>query len=33
VARIYANDGHIAARNEREWGPAAWRWLSQQLAG
>jgi pimeloyl-ACP methyl ester carboxylesterase len=33
VARIYANDGHIAARNEREWGPAAWRWLRQQLAG
>ncbi len=27
VARVYADDGHIAARNEREWGPAAWRWL------
>lgn len=33
VARIYANDGHIAARNEREWGPASWRWLRQQLEG
>jgi len=27
VARVYADDGHIAAKNEREWGPAAWRWL------
>ena len=27
VARVYADDGHIAARNEREWGPAAWAWL------
>lgn len=27
VARVYADDGHIAARNEREWGPAAWKWL------
>jgi len=31
VARVYSDDGHIAARNEREWGPAAWRWLSEQL--
>jgi hypothetical protein len=31
VARVYADDGHIAARNEREWGPAAWRWLREQL--
>jgi hypothetical protein len=31
VARVYADDGHIAARNEREWGPAAWRWLRQTL--
>jgi pimeloyl-ACP methyl ester carboxylesterase len=31
VARIYADDGHIAARNEREWGPAAWKWLREQL--
>ncbi len=28
VARVYPDDGHIAARNEREWGPAAWRWLA-----
>ena len=27
VARVYPDDGHIAARNEREWGPAAWKWL------
>jgi len=32
VARVYPDDGHIAARNEREWGPAAWRWLREQLA-
>jgi len=31
VARVYSDDGHIAARNEREWGPAAWRWLREQL--
>jgi len=31
VARIYADDGHIAARNEREWGPASWKWLREQL--
>jgi hypothetical protein len=31
VARVYADDGHIAARNEREWAPAAWRWLRQVL--
>jgi Esterase FrsA-like len=31
VARVYPDDGHIAARNEREWGPAAWRWLREQL--
>jgi fermentation-respiration switch protein FrsA (DUF1100 family) len=32
VARVYADDGHIAARNEREWAPAAWRWLREQLS-
>ncbi len=32
VARVYPDDGHIAAKNEREWGPAAWKWLRQQLA-
>jgi pimeloyl-ACP methyl ester carboxylesterase len=32
VARVYPDDGHIAARNEREWGPAAWRWLREELA-
>lgn len=31
VARVYANDGHIAARNEKEWAPAAWKWLREQL--
>lgn len=31
VARVYPDDGHIAAKNEREWGPAGWRWLHQQL--
>jgi pimeloyl-ACP methyl ester carboxylesterase len=32
VARVYPDDGHIAAKNEREWGPAAWRWLREELA-
>ncbi len=27
VARVYPDDGHIAARNERVWAPAAWAWL------
>jgi hypothetical protein len=31
VARVYADDGHIAAKNEREWGPAAWKWLREEL--
>jgi hypothetical protein len=31
VARVYADDGHIAAKNEREWAPAAWRWLREEL--
>jgi pimeloyl-ACP methyl ester carboxylesterase len=31
LARVYPDDGHIAARNEREWGPAAWKWLRAQL--
>ena len=31
VARVYPDDGHIAAKNEREWGPASWKWLRQQL--
>jgi acetyl esterase/lipase len=31
VARVYPDDGHIAAKSEREWGPAAWRWLREQL--
>jgi len=31
VARVYPDDGHIAARNEKEWGPAAWRWLCTEL--
>jgi dienelactone hydrolase len=31
AARVYPDDGHIAAKNEREWGPAGWRWLREQL--
>jgi len=31
VARVYPEDGHIAAKSEREWGPAAWRWLAEEL--
>jgi dienelactone hydrolase len=31
VARVYPDDGHIAAKNEREWGPAAWKWLREEL--
>ena len=31
TARVYEDDGHIAARNESEWGPAAWKWLREQL--
>lgn len=31
VARVYPDDGHIAAKNEREWGPAGWRWLRERL--
>ena len=31
VARVYPDDGHIAAKNEREWGPAAWRWLRETI--
>ena len=32
VARVYPDDGHIAAKNEREWAPAAWKWLREALA-
>jgi len=32
VARVYSDDGHIAARNEKEWAPAAWKWLRERLA-
>ena len=31
VARVYEDDGHIAAKNEREWAPAAWKWLRERL--
>jgi esterase FrsA len=31
VARVYPDDGHIAAKNEREWAPAAWHWLREVL--
>lgn len=27
VARVYPDDGHIAAKNERLWAPPAWAWL------
>ena len=30
-ALYHPDDGHIAAKNEREWGPASWKWLRQQL--
>ncbi|MGH3385975.1 MAG: alpha/beta hydrolase family protein [Nocardioidaceae bacterium] len=33
VARVYADDGHIAARSEKEWGPATWIWMREQLSG
>jgi fermentation-respiration switch protein FrsA (DUF1100 family) len=33
VARVYPDDGHIAAKNEREWAPAAWQWLARELRG
>jgi fermentation-respiration switch protein FrsA (DUF1100 family) len=32
TARVYEDDGHIAAKNEREWGPAAWKWLRENLS-
>jgi len=31
TARVYPDDGHIAAKNEREWAPAAWQWLRERL--
>lgn len=31
VARVYPDDGHIAARSEPEWGPATWTWMRDQL--
>ncbi len=31
VARVYDDDGHIAAKNERIWAPAAWSWMREQL--
>jgi len=31
TARVYPDDGHIAARSEPEWGPATWTWMRQQL--
>jgi fermentation-respiration switch protein FrsA (DUF1100 family) len=31
TARVYENDGHIAAKNESEWAPAGWKWLRQEL--
>ncbi|MGH2943903.1 MAG: alpha/beta hydrolase family protein, partial [Solirubrobacteraceae bacterium] len=32
VARVYPDDGHIAARNEPEWGPATWTWMRERLS-
>lgn len=31
VARVYPDDGHIAAKNEKDWGPASWKWLGETL--
>lgn len=31
IARVYPDDGHIAARSEPEWGPATWAWMRGQL--
>ena len=31
LARVYPDDGHIAAKNEKEWGPAAWHWLREEF--
>lgn len=31
VARVYPDDGHIAARSEPQWGPAMWTWMRDQL--
>lgn len=31
VARVYPDDGHIAARHEREWAPAGWKWIREHL--
>lgn len=31
VARVYPDDGHIAARSEPQWGPATWEWMHEQL--
>ena len=33
VARVYPDDGHIAARNEPEWAPATWAWMRRELSG
>ncbi len=32
LARVYPDDGHIAARSERQWGPPTWQWMREQLA-
>jgi pimeloyl-ACP methyl ester carboxylesterase len=32
VARVYPDDGHIAARKEPEWGPATWAWMRERLS-
>jgi pimeloyl-ACP methyl ester carboxylesterase len=31
VARVYPDDGHIAARSEPQWGPATWAWMRREL--
>lgn len=31
VARVYPDDGHIAARSEPQWGPATWEWMREEL--
>jgi pimeloyl-ACP methyl ester carboxylesterase len=32
LARVYADDGHIAARSEPIWGPATWAWMREVLS-
>ena len=31
LGRVYPDDGHIAARSERQWGPPTWEWMRETL--